>query len=117
MVYLKITDRYDITSPVYRGHKAIMKQTEETMKQILFLVCLKLNVPVNNFSVKLERSHRFLGITSTFGGKCLAQGHNTATRVGLEPPTSGSGVRGVNHQTTATPIDIVVPPLIITLEV
>ena len=25
-----------------------------------------LNVPVNNFSVMLGRSHRFLGITSTF---------------------------------------------------
>ena len=25
------------------------------------------------------------------------------TRVGLEPPTSGSGVRGINHQTTALP--------------
>ena len=28
-----------------------------------------LNVPVNNFSVMLGGSHRFLGITSTFGGK------------------------------------------------
>ena len=28
---------------------------------------LVLNVPVNNFSVMLERSHRFLAITSTFG--------------------------------------------------
>ena len=65
MVYLKITDRYDMTSSVYRGHKAIMKQTEETMKQILFLVCSKLKIPVNNFSVMLGRSHRFLGITST----------------------------------------------------
>ena len=82
MVYLKITDRYDMTSSVYRAHTAIMEQTEETMKtDILFLVCLKLNVPVNNFSVMLGRSHRFLGITST-----LAQGHNTATQVGLEPP-------------------------------
>ena len=27
-----------------------------------------LNVPVNNFSVMLGRSHRFLGITSTWGG-------------------------------------------------
>ena len=27
-----------------------------------------LNVPVNNFSVMLGRSHRFLGITSTFWG-------------------------------------------------
>ena len=33
---------------------------------------LRLYVPVNNFSVMLRRSHRFLGITSTFlGGKCI----------------------------------------------
>ena len=31
-MYLKITDRSDMTSSVYRGHKAIMKQPEETMK-------------------------------------------------------------------------------------
>ena len=30
---------------------------------------LVLNFPVNNFSVMLGRSHCFLGITSTFGGK------------------------------------------------
>ena len=29
-----------------------------------------------------------------------------ATPVGLEPPTSGSGVRGVNHQATAPPLTI-----------
>ena len=29
---------------------------------------LRLNVPVNNFSIMSGRSHRFLGITSTFGG-------------------------------------------------
>ena len=28
----KITDRSDMTSSVYRGRKAIIKQTEETMK-------------------------------------------------------------------------------------
>ena len=74
-----------------------------------------------NVSVMLGRSHRFLGITSTLGGggggggrvvnmSCthnlgvnMSQGHNTATRMGLEPPTSGSGVRGVNHQDTAPP--------------
>ena len=32
MVYLKITDRYDMTSSVYRAHTAIMEQTEETRK-------------------------------------------------------------------------------------
>ena len=31
------------------------------------LVYLMFNVPVNNFSVMLGRSHHFLGITSTFG--------------------------------------------------
>ena len=33
---------------------------------------LRLYDPVNNFSVMSGRSHRFLGITSTFlGGKCI----------------------------------------------
>ena len=45
---------------------------------------LRLNVPVNNFSVMSGRSHRFLGITSTIRGVNLAQGHNTA-EVGIEP--------------------------------
>ena len=51
----------------------------------LFFVCLfglRLYVPVNNFSVMSGRSHRFLGITSTFwevnvscsGGKCILLG-------------------------------------------
>ena len=32
-----------------------------------WLVDLIINVPVNKFSVMLGRSHRFLGITNTFG--------------------------------------------------
>ena len=32
------------------------------------LVLLRLYIPVNNFSVMLGRSHRFLGFTSTFRG-------------------------------------------------
>ena len=42
------------------------------------LVLLRLNVPVNNFSVKSGRSHRFLGITSTFrrvNGLCSRTQH------------------------------------------
>ena len=31
-----------------------------------FFFCLMLNIPLNNFSVILARSLRFLGITSTF---------------------------------------------------
>ena len=38
-------------------------------RQILGFVCLMLNVPVNNFSVMLGRSHHFLGIASRLGGK------------------------------------------------
>ena len=30
---------------------------------------LMLNIPVNNYSVMLGKSHHFLGITSIFGGK------------------------------------------------
>ena len=63
-----------------------------------------LNVPVNNFShVGMEPP--LPGYYQYFWGLkiCLAQGHNTATQVGLKPRTSGSGVRGVNHQATAPP--------------
>ena len=71
-----------------------------------WLVDMILSVPVNNFSVMLGRSHRFLGITSTFWGvnvPCSRTQHGL-TRVGLKPPTSGSGVRGIiNHQATALP--------------
>ena len=66
---------------------------------------LILNVPVNNFSVMLGRSHRFLGITSTFWGvnvPCSRTQHGL-TRVRLEPLTSGSGVQGINHQATELP--------------
>ena len=56
-----------------------------------FFLLLRLNVPVNNFSVMSGRSHRFLGITSTFRGvnvsllnEIFAQGHNTA-EIGIEP--------------------------------
>ena len=61
--------------------------------------------PGKQFLVMLGRGHRFLGITSTFWGvnvPCSRTQHGL-TRVGLEPPTSGSGVRGINHQATALP--------------
>ena len=42
----------------------------EAVEKICVCV-LMLNLPVNNFSVMSERSHHFLGITSTFSGsKC-----------------------------------------------
>ena len=51
----------------------------------------------------LGRSHNFLGITSTYWGVNVpcSRTQRGLTRVGLEPPTSGSGVRGINHQATA----------------
>ena len=47
----------------------MQKNTTEVSNKFIKLsifICLMLNVPVNNFSVMLGRSHRFLGITSTF---------------------------------------------------
>ena len=69
---------------------------------------LILNVPVHNFSVMLGRSHRFLRITSTFWGvnvPCSRTQHGL-TRVGLEPPTSGSGVQGLPPGHRAPPVGI-----------
>ena len=44
----------------------------ESLEVFVCLFGLRLYVPVNNFSVMSGRSHRFLGITSTFlGGKCI----------------------------------------------
>ena len=69
----------------------------------LFFVFLRFNVPVNNFSVMSGRSHRFLGIVSTFRECVFAQGHNTA-EVDIEPPTSSSGVRGCTSWPPRSPI-------------
>ena len=61
---------------------------------------LRLNVPVNNFSVMSDGATASWVINQYFQGvKCLAQGHNMAA-VGFEPPTSHSGVR---HSTTEPP--------------
>ena len=64
------------------------------VKKFVCLFMLMLNVPVNNFSVMSGRSHRFLGITSTFRAvNASCSWHNTA-EVGIEPRlTSRSGVR------------------------
>ena len=66
---------------------------------VLFL--LWFNVPVNNFSVMLRRSHLFLGITSTFlGSKCLLlKETNTPTRPRIEPgsPDPESDALTIRH--------------------
>ena len=48
-MYLKITDRSDMTSSVYRGHKAIMKQTKETMKTDIVVPPLILHWTYDNY--------------------------------------------------------------------
>ena len=48
-MYLKVTDRSDMTSPVYRGHKAIMKQTEEAMKTDIAVPPLILHWTYDNY--------------------------------------------------------------------
>ena len=45
----KITDRSDMTSSVYRGHKAIIKQTEETMKTAIVAPPLILHWTYDNY--------------------------------------------------------------------
>ena len=62
------------------------------MVKVFGLVCLMLNVPVNNFSVMLGRSHRFLGITSTFGGKYVLLKDTTRR------PEWGSNPRSLNPE-------------------
>ena len=48
-MYLKVTDRSDMTSSVYRGHKAIMKQTEEAMKTDIAVPPLILHWTYDNY--------------------------------------------------------------------
>ena len=49
---------------------------------------LMLNVPVNNFSVMSARSHRFLGITSTFWGINVSLLKDTTRRRLVSNPRS-----------------------------
>ena len=48
-MYLKITDRYDMTSSVYRAHTGIMEQTEETMKTDIVVPPLILHWTYDNY--------------------------------------------------------------------
>ena len=84
-----------------------------------------LNVPVNNSSVMLGRSHRFLGITSTFfvcvcgegevNVSCSRTQHGDPSGPGT--PTSGSGVGVINHQAGAARTGAVVKPRTLGLEI
>ena len=71
--------------------------------RFVFFLRFLLNVLVNNFSVMSGQSHGFLSITSTFGElTCLAQGHNTGTRVRIKLLTYCSGIQGPNHKATGS---------------
>ena len=57
---------------------------------LFFLFGLMLNVTVNNFSVMLGRSHRFLGITSTFVCVCGGGGKYVSLKDTARRPEWGS---------------------------
>ena len=59
----------------------------------VYIFVLRLNVPVNIFSVMSAGANAFWELM------CLAQGHNTVPLVGIEPRTSRFGVR----RSTTTP--------------
>ena len=61
---------------------------------IVCLFVLRLDVPVNNFSVMSGRSQLYCRELM-----CLAQGHNTVTLVGIEP-------FGVRRSTTTPPCSL-----------
>ena len=67
---LLVTDE----APQNCGSQELDRKNEMKMRivplmpiKLKFFFLFLFNVPVNNFSVMLRRSHLFLGITSTFG--------------------------------------------------
>ena len=56
----KISDRFDMTSYVYRGRKAIIKQTEDTMKTDIVALSLILHWTYYSYLSSLI-SHKGLG--------------------------------------------------------
>ena len=66
MVYLKITNRNDMTSSVNRGHKAIMKQTEETMKTDIVVPPLILHWKYDNYLFAVVKLLFFSFLSPTF---------------------------------------------------
>ena len=99
--------------------------TQHTLMHDLVLVLLRFNVPVNNFSVVSGRSHRFLGITSTFwevNVSCSRTQHGEGSAVAwwLMPRTPDPEVGGssptrvkpccVLEQGTFTPQKVLVIP-------
>ena len=63
--------------------------------KIFCLFVLRLYVPVNNFSVMSGRSHRFLGITSTFW-EVLTRNNNLITLHVYKERTDALDLRGQN---------------------
>ena len=84
-----------------RAFRKLLSVYVSSYFSFVFLFVLRLNVPVNNFSVMSVINQYFRGV------KCLAQGHNTAA-VGIEPPTSRSGVRHSTTEPPRSPISLLV---------
>ena len=53
-----------MTSPVYRGHKAIMKQTEETMKTDIVVPPLILHWTYDNYLFTVEKLLFFISLAN-----------------------------------------------------
>ena len=69
-----------------------------------WLVDLIFNIQVNNFSFMLGRNHHFLGITSTFGGKCaLLKDTKRFDPSGARTTDLWIWSPGHNHQSTSLP--------------
>ena len=78
--YSKVKDKQCLGSGTFRGTevKSCPENQNEKYSRLYYkwlVGWLILNVPVNNFTVMLGRSHRFLGITSTF--REITNGHST----------------------------------------
>ena len=70
-IYAKLINTTSIQS-LFACNMGICPCPKTTNNLFWFWFGLRLYVPVNNFSIMSGRSHRFLGITSTFwGGKCI----------------------------------------------
>ena len=81
-----------------RNDKCYSSENFKHVQKSFFFFDCGFNVPVNNFSVMLRRSHLFLGITSTFGEQMsLAQGNKHTDPAEDRTRVSRSGIRRSNH--------------------
>ena len=65
---------------LYQLSRVCLCLFNEFIQKIFFFSLLRLNVPVNNFSVMSGQNHRFLGIIGTFRGVNVSLLKNTTWR-------------------------------------